>query len=386
MHKKLHIARVSTVPFFVLTQLKSQIDAFASHGMTVTVITSAEDFPGQMSQIDSANYIAVNISRNISLARDIVSLVKLFRLFRTRKFDVVHSTTPKAGLLCAIASYVAGVPIRLHTFTGQPWATMFGVKKNILKVCDKVIGTLSTHCYADSSTQKNFLVENGIIKKDCISVLGHGSLAGVDLTRFNKAKYPCEFVSELRSTFGIPLNGKVILFVGRITPEKGIQELMEAFVSVAAADDLVHLLLVGPIEKKGGEVIDAFASDHAWTRVHRVGFTKEPEKFMASADLLCLPSYREGFGSVVIEAAAMGIPTVGTSIYGLSDAVVDGVTGLLVPPQDSDALARALARLLDDSTLLQEMGKRANARAVEEFDSVKMSGLMLSEYERFLVD
>lgn len=383
MHKKLHIARVSTVPFFVLTQLKSQIDAFASHGMTVTVITSAEDFPGQMNQIESAGYIVVNISRNISLARDIVSLVKLFRLFRVHKFDVVHSTTPKAGLLCAIASYFAGVPIRLHTFTGQPWATMSGVKKNILKVCDKVIGTLSTHCYADSSTQKHFLVENSIIKKDRISVLGHGSLAGVDLSRFNKTKYSCEFVSELRSTLGIPLNGKVILFVGRITPEKGIQELMDAFVSVAAADDLIHLLLVGPVEEKGGEIIDAFANDHAWTRVHRVGFTKEPEKFMASADLLCLPSYREGFGTVVIEAAAMGIPTVGTSIYGLSDAVVDGVTGLLVPPQDADALARALSRLLDDSTLLREMGKRASARAVEEFDSVKMSGLMLDEYERF---
>ncbi|MCD7040370.1 glycosyltransferase [Pseudomonas sp. MAFF 311095] len=383
MHKKLHIARVSTVPFFVLTQLKSQIDAFASHGMRVTVITSAEDFPGQMSQIQHAGYIAVNISRNISLARDIVSLIKLFRLFRSRKFDVVHSTTPKAGLLCAIASRVAGVPIRLHTFTGQPWATMSGVKKNILKSCDKVIGALSTHCYADSSTQKNFLVENSIIKKDRLSVLGHGSLAGVDLTRFNKAKYSCEFISQLRSTLGIPLNGKVILFVGRITPEKGIQELMDAFVRVAATDHLIHLLLVGPVEEKGGEIIDAFTNDSAWTRVHQVGFTNEPEKFMASADLLCLPSYREGFGTVVIEAAAMGIPTVGTSIYGLSDAVVEGVTGLLVPPQDADALARALARLLDDSTLLREFGKRANMRAVEEFDSVKMSSLMLNEYERF---
>ncbi|MGY2041000.1 glycosyltransferase [Pseudomonas pergaminensis] len=383
MRKKLHIARVSTVPFFVLTQLKSQIDAFASYGMTVTVITSAEDFLGQMSQIESANYVAVNISRNISLVRDVVSLVKLFWLFRARKFDVVHSTTPKAGLLCAVASYVARVPVRLHTFTGQPWATMSGVKKNVLKFCDKIIGTLNTHCYADSSTQKDFLVGNSIIKEDRISVLGSGSLAGVDLTRFNKAKYPCEFVSELRSALGIPTNGKVILFVGRITPEKGVQELMDAFVRVAAMDDLIHLLLVGPVEEKGGEVIDAFASDYAWARVHRVGFTNEPEKFMASADLLCLPSYREGFGTVVIEAAAMGIPTVGTSIYGLSDAVIDGVTGLLVPPKDADALGRALAKLLGDDALLKDMGKRANARAVEEFDAVKMSSSMLNEYERF---
>lgn len=383
MHKKLNIARVSTVPFFMLTQLKSQIDFFASRGMTVTVITSAEDFPGQMNKIERANYISVNISRNISLGSDIVSLIRLFRVFRSRKFDVVHSTTPKAGLLCAIASYAAGVPIRLHTFTGQPWATMSGVKKNILKICDRVIGTLNTHCYADSPTQKNFLVENSIIKKESISVLGQGSLAGVDLTRFNKARYPSEFVSELRSTLGIPLNGKVILFVGRITPEKGIQELMDAFIKVAAADDLIHLLLVGPVEEKGCGVIDAFASDRAWARVHQVGFTNEPEKFMALADVLCLPSYREGFGTVVIEAAAMGIPTVGTSIYGLSDAVVDGVTGLLVPPRDANALGRALAILLDDIALLQEMGKRANVRAVEEFDSARISNLMLNEYERF---
>lgn len=383
MHKKLHIARVSTVPFFVITQLKSQIDAFASNGMTITVITSEEDFCGQMSQMQSSSYISVNISRDINLTKDIISLYKLFRVFRSKKFDVVHSTTPKAGLLCAVASYVAGVPIRLHTFTGQPWATMFGVKKNILKFCDKVIGALSTHCYADSATQKDFLVENCIIKKHRISVLGQGSLAGVDLTRFDRAKYPSEVVSELRSTLGIPLNGKVILFVGRITPQKGIQELMDAFVKISAADDLIHLLLVGPIEEKGDEIIGAYANDSAWAKVHHVGFTNEPEKFMALADLLCLPSYREGFGTVVIEAAAMGIPTVGTSIYGLSDAVVDGVTGLLVPPQDADALARALVRLLDDNALLQDMGKKASTRAVEEFDSVKMSSLMLSEYERF---
>lgn len=383
MRKKLHIARVSTVPFFVLTQLKSQIDAFSSHGMTVTVITSGEDFHGQMSEIENANFIPVDISRNISLIKDLVSLVKLFRLFKLNKFDVVHSTTPKAGLLCAVAGYFAGVPVRMHTFTGQPWATMSGVKRSILKTCDKIIGGLNTHCYADSSTQKNFIVKNKIIKEGKISVLGNGSLAGVDLARFNKSNYSLEFISDLRASLGVPPNGKVILFVGRITPEKGIQELMEAFVQVAAADNSTHLLLVGPIEETGGEIIDSFANTRAWSRVHRVGFSNEPEKFMALADLLCLPSYREGFGTVVIEAAAMGIPTVGTSIYGLSDAVVDGATGLLVPPQDADALGLALISLVTDRALLLQMGKAANARAVEEFDSTKMSALMLNEYERF---
>ncbi|MCK6186791.1 glycosyltransferase family 4 protein [Pseudomonas sp. EYE_354] len=383
MLKDLRVARVSTVPFFVVTQLKSQINTLCSNGVSVTIITSDEEFPGQLRQFNGANFISVNMARQINIVQDLSSLFKLYKVFKSEKFDIVHSTTPKAGLLCSIAARLAGVPVRLHTFTGQPWVTMSGVKKEILKLCDKIIAKLNTHCYADSLTQRDFLVGSKVVKKENISVLGLGSLSGVDLARFDKRKYSPLVISQLKNDLGIPENGKVILFVGRVTPEKGIRELIDAFVSVSATDDLIHLLLVGPTEDNGSDMFSSIENSPIWKKVHNVGFSDEPEKFMAAADILCLPSYREGFGTVVIEAAAMGIPTVGTSIYGLSDAVVDGVTGRLVPSMDSVALGRVLREVLGNSALMRDMGEKASARAIHEFDSIKLSNLMMDEYRKF---
>jgi len=382
--KKLRVARVSTVPFFVITQLRAQIDMLYANGVDISIVTSKEDLPGQLDQIKSAKYIRVDICRDISLFKDAVSLVRLFFLFRSSKFDIVHSTTPKAGLLCSIAAFFSGIKIRLHTFTGQPWATVKGPKAFILKLCDKIISILNTHCYADSETQRQFLIDNGVIRENKISVLGCGSLAGVDLLRFSKNRYSDERCNALRGELQIPEGGKIILFVGRVTQDKGIRELMSAFKNIALSNKCLHLLLVGPLEENGSEIVSSVEYNPVLDRIHQIGFCDEPEKYMALADLLCLPSYREGFGTVVIEAAAMGVPTVGTHIYGLSDAIIDGVTGVLVPPRDVKALSKALGSLLNDLPALKIMGCRAAARAVSDFDSVKVSKLLVDEYERFI--
>lgn len=378
------MARVSTVPFFVLTQLSSQIRTLQTLGADVTVIASDDEFAAQISALEQVDFVPIDISRNISPLKDLTSLVALFRAFKSKRFDIVHSTTPKAGLLCAIAAFFAGTPVRLHTFTGQPWVTMSGLKSMILKSCDKLIGVMNTHCYTDSVSQRNFLVEQKIVKSSRLSVLGSGSLAGVDFKRFNKERYSRDEIFSLRKSLGIPDQGKVILFVGRITQDKGIHELMQAFCTIGVAEEDLHLVLVGPFEENGQAIVDSFSNSGFANRVHCVGFSDEPEKFMAMADLLCLPSYREGFGTVVIEAAAMGLPTVGTSIYGLSDAVVDGITGVLVPPKDALSLGRALECLLNDSDLRHKMSEAAAARAFAEFDSVRCATLLLDDYKRLL--
>ncbi|WP_238538778.1 glycosyltransferase [Pseudomonas sp. GM74] len=379
--KNLKVARVSTVPFFVLTQLKAQIDALSASGAAVTVIASHDEMSSQLAE--STNYIPVNIERKIDPVKDLLSLISLIKVFRSKKFNVVHSTTPKAGLLCAIAGFLSGTEVRLHTFTGQPWVTMGGAKKLILKFCDKVIGVLNTHCYADSISQKNFLVSSGVIKAEKISVLGSGSLAGINLDRFDSSRYGVEELADLRSGLGIPEGSKILLFVGRVTPDKGIRELLAAFGEIVRADKSVFLILVGPFEADAEEIVASASTDDLTRNLKIVGYSNEPEKYMALADLLCLPSYREGFGTVVIEAAAMGTPTVGTDIYGLSDAIVNGETGILVPVRDSASLEQAIVSILNDARLLEAMGEAARMRAITEFSANTCSELLINEYKRF---
>lgn len=380
---ELKIARVSTVPFFIVTQLSAPINAMKEAGAAVTIISSDDELGDDLRRLVGANFIPLKMVREINPFQDLVSLLMLIKVFRAHKFDIVHSTTPKAGLLCAIAGRVSGVKVRLHTYTGQPWVTMSGIKKGILKFCDKVIGFLNTRCYTDSFSQQKFLIDQHVVKPDRISVLGEGSFAGVDLKRFDAARYSDAERASLKQELGISLQSKVIVFVGRITRDKGVNELIEAFELLVAEKNDVFLLFVGPYEADGLAIIDGISNPDVLRRIKAVGFSNVPEKYMSVGDMLCLPSYREGFGTVVIEAAAMGLPTVGTSIYGLTDAVVDGKTGVLVPVGDSAGLASAIRLLVTDEEALCAMSSAARERAVTTFDSKKYSELLLADYRGF---
>ena len=381
--KGVKIARVSTVSFFVDTQLHNQISTTVQTGAKVTIIASevslGRDIPG-------SQYISIDIPRKINLAKDFIALIKLWLLFRKSHFKIIHSTTPKAGLLCCIAGRLARVPIRLHTFTGQPWVGLKGVKYFLSKGSDKLIASLNTHCYADSISQKNFLIANGVAHFEQLSVLGSGSLAGVDLERFNPLRFDENNKNKLKDELGISLISKVLLFVGRLSRDKGIMELLQAYQQLMADDVNVSLILLGPSEVDIDiETLLSELNSSINSRIIMPGFSTEPERFMAIADLLILPSYREGFGTVVIEAGAMEVATIGTDIYGLSDAIVDGETGLLIPVKDTDELKFAINLLLNDDDLRYTMGVNARRRVENEFSDVRLNGLVNDEYEKFLV-
>ncbi|MFJ3157731.1 glycosyltransferase family 4 protein [Pseudomonas protegens] len=381
-NNSLKIARVSTVSFFVITQLKTQLDDLSLSGIDVTVISSADEMSGKLIGNKKIRFIPVNIERKISLLKDLFSLFCLTRIFFKEEFDVLHSATPKAGLLCAIAGFISRKPVRLHTYTGQPWVTMGGGKRSILKVCDKIIGVLNTHCYADSHSQMEFLISNRIISRAKISVLGEGSIAGIDLKRFNPLRYSLQTNKSLKNELNLTETNKVILFVGRIARDKGIAELLTAFASVLSKDKDAVLVLVGPFEAEGKSIVDSTSED-VKQHIRLVGYCEEPERYMAIADILCLPSYREGFGTVIIEAAAMGVPSVGTDIYGLSDAIQDGVTGILVKVADPISLENGILSLLSNPELRALMGGAARTRAINCFSSSLCSNILIKEYNGF---
>jgi len=340
------IARIATVPYTMVAHLKSQIAHIQKRGAQVYVIASDEPEMAALEELEGVRCIPLDIPRAISPWRDLRAFIGLYRFFRRERIQIAHSTTPKAGLLTALAAFAAGVPVRLHTFTGQPWVTMRGIKRWLARASDKLIGSLNTRCYADSPSQRRFLISKGIVDEHKLFVVGAGSLAGVDVRRFDPGRFPARQRDALRQSLGIPRGAPVLLFVGRITRDKGIDELLQAYSAIKQAGSKAHLVIVGNFDDASGAGGVVSRADIArLPDTHLVDYTDTPELYFSVADILCLPSYREGFGTVVIEAAAMGVTMVGTNIYGLSDAVVDGETGLLVPVGDAEALAQAMGML-----------------------------------------
>lgn len=380
--KPLRIARVATVPFFLLHHLGGQVRFLAQAGHRVDLICSRGPGCGELANIPGVRLFNIEILRKVAPVSDAVALLRLYRLFCRNGYHVVHSTTPKAGLLSALAARAAGVPIRLHTFTGQPWMEMRGILRWISRTCDRVILALNTQCYADSASQREFMISEGVADEESLRVLGSGSLAGADVERWEQARDRYRR-GETWDALGLPQGVPVIVFVGRVTRDKGVIELIRAFNRVSSAGVDCLLVVVGPLETGGDIELEAeIAGIRGNGRIRLVGYIADPERLVAIADVLCLPSYREGFGNVVIEAAVMGIPAVGTSIVGLTDSIETGVTGLLVPAKDSQALSDALLLLLRDTGLRKRMGEAARRRALELFDAARVNNLVLGEYER----
>lgn len=379
MQTNLKIARISTISFFLVAQLKGQVEYLRDAGLDITLVSSGGDDIKKIDLSDKLRHINIYIPRRIEPFNDIAALVKLYLLFRKEDFEIVHSTTPKAGLLVAVSAWLARVPVRMHTFTGQPWQNMQGFKKVIFKTIDRFIIKLNSRCYADSRSQIQHLESEHVSKEGQIRLIGSGSLTGVDIKRFVKTTGSDE-KAALLSELKIKSDSQVIIFLGRISPEKGVNELVKAF-QILQDKFNVHLLLVGPEESHDNpldtEIEEIIINS---PNIHRIGYTNTTEKYLNISDILCLPSHREGFGTVIIEAASMSIPAVASDITGIRDAVEDGVTGILFPMRDYQALVESLSALLKDKNMIETMGKNARDRVVKCFDSNLVNQLVYKEY------
>ena len=366
---------IATIPAVVHTFLRVHIQAAAnSHEVTV-VCNSADKY-----LLDGLNarLVLLPIERKPSPLKDMLVLLQLFKLLRNEQFDIVHSIMPKTGMLAMVAAKLARVPVRIHTFTGQVWVTKQGMQRIVLKWFDKLIGSFATCALADSASQRDFLVNEGVLSSDKAKVIGAGSICGVDPLRFHP---DLKSRLETRIALGIAQNSKVILFVGRLNRDKGMLDLAAAFDAIARQHPNVLLLLVGAQEDVPFSRIQEICNAER-ERLRYINFTSKPEQYMTAADVLCLPSYREGFGMTIIEAAACGVPAVASRIYGITDAVAEDRTGLLVPAGDVAALTQALSRLTTDSDLRQQMGNEARQRALELFSSEKITRELMALYDR----
>ncbi len=366
---------VATVPFAINVFMRAHIGMLkVDYDVTVVTSGSSRDLGGILS--GRVSFIPLRIERKISPWRDVLTLIRLWHVFRREKFDSVHSIMPKSGLLSMLAARLAGVPLRFHTFTGQVWANKKGPRRSLLKCLDKVLVMNATRVIADSHSQRLFLINNHVAKPSEIVVLAEGSVAGVDLTRF---AYRAEIRSQIRAQHSIPSGAIVFVFLGRLNRDKGLMNLARAFKAAAGRNTSIHLLIVGPDEDRL-EVEFAELAQVVTGRVHRVGFTESPESYLSASDVICLPSYREGFGAVIIEAAAVGLPAIASRIYGITDAVEDGVTGILHQPTSDREIADAMVCLASNEKLRRQMGDAARARVTATWSEARVTKALADFY------
>lgn len=357
-----------TIKAFMINHLKKLSEKY---DVTVITNTSNTDFLLEFG-LKNIKVIKLDIKRNINIIKDIKSLIQLINLLKKERFETIHSITPKAGLLTALSGKILGVKTRIHTFTGQVWVTEKGPKKILLKTLDKVIAFCNNKILADSPSQLEFLRKEKILKKNMGEVLGKGSISGVDLEKF---KFDKEIRNKLRKKHNILGDDIVYGFIGRLKKDKGIYELLEAFKKVNLKNK--KLLIIGPDEEGISKALK-------YENVIYLGFQSNPNFYLNMFDIFCLPSYREGFGSVIIEAAAMGIPAIVSNIYGLSDAVEKNETGLLHEMKNVQEIKEKMEFLAKNTNLRNEMGIKARERVEKSFSSEYSSQCLIDFYNKIL--
>ena len=380
---RLRIVYAVTVPV-CLSYLRGQLRFMRARGYEVTVISSPGEELDRAAMLEGAHVIPLPIAREISPARDLLSLWRLWRAMRRLRPAITNVGTPKAGLLAGLASLLAGVPCRIYTLHGLRLETAEGLKRRILIMTER-LASLCAHrviCVSESVREKAAAL--GIGRPGQLCVLGSGSCNGVDAEAYSLDAISSQRVIELRRQLTIPEDAPVIGFVGRLTRSKGVAELFCAYRLIRRAIPEVRLLLVGRFEEGeplSAQVRQAIETD---TQVILPGFVDDTAPYYHLMDVVALPSHREGLPGAVLEANAAGKPVVGFRATGTVDAIVDGATGILVPFGDVGMLAAALERLLKDKNLNAAMGDAGRERVLREFPQERVWEELSKEYTRLL--
>jgi glycosyltransferase involved in cell wall biosynthesis len=378
------VAHVMTVPQS-LYFLTGQPPFLRDKGMEVHAVASPGPDLGRFGGQEGVTVHAVEMGRRITPFRDLVTVVRLWRLFRRLRPDVVHAATPKGGLLGMAAAWLARVPVRIYHIHGLPLVTARGVRRALLTGTETVSCRLAHHVLCVSHSVRRLAVDAGLCPPGKVETLRAGSANGVDAAgRFHPGRLPEGTRAEVRARYALPADAVVAGFVGRIVRDKGLVELAGAWRELRAACPGLHLLVVGPFEPQDPVPPEVDAWLRSDPRVRLAGHTREIAPLYAAMDVVVLPTYREGFNTVLLEAAAMGLPAVASRVPGCVDAVVDGVTGTLVPPRDAPALAAAIRRYVEDSDLRRRHGQAGREHVLRHFRPEDLREAVYAVYCRLL--
>ncbi len=379
------LIRVSTVPLSLHKLLKGQMRYMQENGFLVHLVSSPGTEINAVMESEGCGLTTISMTRSITPVLDLISMIRLWFLFFKLKPAIVHTHTPKAGLLGMLAASLAGVPVKLHTIAGLPWMESKGVKKKILMQVERLTISLSTRVHVNSQHLLDFMRFEGLDPKPSkLKLNGHGSSNGIDSDYYSRANVSLEQIDGLKQVAKPGNNAFVWLFVGRIVGDKGILELVEAFLSVQSQYPQDQLWLVGPFENKDRLKPSLIKSINDNKNIITWGYCDDVRPFYAAADVLVFPSYREGFPNVPMQAAAMECPMILSDINGCNEIVEKNVNGMLVPVKNADSLADAMLLIRNNPELRKYFTRNSLDNVNKKFSNQTIWKLLAAEYNELL--
>lgn len=370
--------RISTIPTSLETLLKGQLKMLSEYYEVVAVSSPGEKMK-VLEEREGVRTVSIPMERRISLVKDFISLLRLIVLFAKERPDMVHSITPKAGLLSMLAAWITRVPVRMHTFTGLVFPTATGKMQKLLIAMDRLTCFCATHINPEGEGVKRDLVNYNITSRP-LHIIANGNVNGIDLEYFDKTpevvEKACSYKKEGTFTF---------CFVGRMVRDKGINELVHSFLRLYQKDERVRLLLVGPFEKELDPVLPE-VEEHILHHpgICYMGYQNDVRPFLVASDALVFPSYREGFPNVVIQAGAMGLPAIVTDINGCNEIVLPDLNGVIIPSKDEQALYESMKYFASHPVEVERMAVNARPLIASRYEQRIVWNALLDEYKSII--
>lgn len=372
MKKKLY--RITTISGSLSSLLKGQLK-FLNNYFEVVGVASDTGNLAEIERQEGIRTIDIKMAREISLWQDIKSLWALYKLFRKDRPDIVHANTPKASLLSMVAAWVTRVPNRIYLVTGLRFETTKGVMRFILKTMERITCMCATKVIPEGDGVKNTLIREKITRKP-LQKIHNGNINGIDMSHFNRTEEVMEKASGIRKPGAF-----TFVFIGRMVKDKGINELIESFNRITNERENVRLLLLGKFEDELDPILPTtrdIINNNKF--IDFVGYQNDVRPYLVASDVLILPSYREGFPNVILQAGAMGIPCIVTDINGCNEAIINGENGIIIPKQDSNALYEAMNHLMDNKDLYNKMAQNARPLISSRYDQKDLWNALLEMY------
>jgi len=385
MNKKKKLIRITTVPISLKVLLSDQLAFMNNYFQVIGVSSEGKDLK-EVEKREGIKTIPLNMSRKITPFKDIISLVKMVVLLLKEKPDLVHSHTPKAGIIGMLASWICRVPNRLHTVAGLPVMEAKGNKKKLLLFVEKLTYFCATKVYPNSKGLEEYILENNLTKKEKLKVIGYGSSNGIDTEFFQKTNLVIEKSIEVKTRYNLE-NKFVFSFVGRIVKDKGVNELISSFDTLNKEFENISLLLVGNYENTLDSISDKSKDIIKENpNIIEAGYQNDIRPFLASSNCFVLPTYREGFPNVVLQASSMELPCIVTNINGCNEIIYHNKNGLIVEPKNEDELYHSMKKFLDDKSLAKRLSENIRDEIVRKYGRKQFFRYLLNEYNEVIND
>ncbi|WP_139956328.1 glycosyltransferase family 4 protein [Flavicella sediminum] len=375
------LIRITTVPISLDKLIEGQMAFMKSH-YKVIAVSSDEKQLMEVGVKEGVDVRCIELTREITPIKDLVSLVKMYFFLRKEKPLIVHTHTPKAGTIGMLAAKLARVPIRLHTVAGLPLMEVKGKKRALLNFVEKLTYTCANKVFPNSFGLKDIILDLGFAKSEKLKVIGNGSSNGIDTSFFDPGLFTKETTSELKSEYGIQPEDLVFIFVGRLVGDKGINELIEAFVNLESKHAKIKLLLVGDFESN----LDPLSNNtlkfiNTNKNIIPVGFQKDVRPFFAMSHVLVFPSYREGFPNVVLQAGAMSLPSIVSNINGCNEIIVEGLNGVIVSVKNSYKIEKMMEKMIVDVDYRKKLSVNSRKNICNLYSQINVWEAILNEYK-----